>query len=126
MKYLAIVEKRRHLSNTNKLQLLLCCRSDGSWIKHQEVIDLPVSLGDRHHEGVLLLVELDPKRQISKIQLAAGEIVRLLLDLNHGWDEIKEWRDSLEEQRVEIDQRWQELYDTQTETTKNTTTHSSV
>lgn len=108
MLYLAITQRRY-----GKPKLLLAARKriDNIWMAlslPEILLDLPSNY-EHLGEGVLLLaeiVEADNKQQIVKLTPALHELVRLLQDYStrvvRSDTQIKEWKDSVEEQGREF------------------------
>lgn len=110
MLYLAQIEKKGRPRDF-KLKLVAMCRADGLWVKTNDTLALP----SEHHsfnDGILVLTDLDEKRQILQLTNAANELVRILEDLSQRCSkidkqesEIKLWRTSLDYQSRELAQR---------------------
>lgn len=113
MLYLAEVQKQR-LAREAKLQILAIRGANGLWTPFKETLPL----GHQHHfeNGLLVLVELNSKRDIRKIEPAATQLVRYLeeaykklAEIENEKAEIVFWRHSLEYQAIELEKRKQNL-----------------
>lgn len=109
--YLAQVE-RRILPGANRFCFVAQKRPDKTWTIVVPTASRSLPLPHQYHhlaEGVLVLVELNSKREIQSLSPALPEITKLLQDwsmrvLRHNTNEakIKEWRDSLSLQTLEL------------------------
>lgn len=111
--YLALVDKQRFTRNP-KLLLVMKKDSDLFWsrILPQQILPL---VSQYHHfaEGVFVLVEVDDKRNVTKVSLADTTIIialqTLSLHLSNKDVQVQEWKDSIERQRLILKEREQQL-----------------
>ncbi len=115
MLYLAEVQKQKGglLSGGAKteLKLLACQRTDQNW---STVSEDAISADDasRLNDGALVLVELNPNRQVQRIQEAGRPLVNILQTFSRQLeklklkeDEINQWKESLTFQAQEMNRR---------------------
>ncbi|MDB9379236.1 pilus motility taxis protein HmpF, partial [Nodularia sphaerocarpa] len=115
MLYLAEVQKQKGglLSGGPKteLKLLACQRTDQNW---STVSEEAISAEDasRLNDGALVLVELNPNRQVQRIQEAGRPLVNILQNFSRQLekfklkeDEIDQWKESLTFQAQEMNRR---------------------
>ncbi len=115
MLYLAEVQKQKGglLSGGAKteLKLLACQRTDQNW---STVSEDAISAEDasRLNDGALVLVELNPHRQVQRIQEAGRPLVNILQNFSRQLeklklkeDEIDQWKESLTFQAQEMNRR---------------------
>lgn len=108
MLYLGQVQRQR--GRDSKLQILAIRGNNGLWMLFRETLNL--SNQHQLENGVLVLVELNSKRQISNLEPAAGEIIRYLSEayekiaaIENQKAEFAEWRYALEYQSIELQKR---------------------
>ncbi|MEA5515854.1 pilus motility taxis protein HmpF [Nodularia sp. UHCC 0506] len=115
MLYLAEVQKQKGglLSGGAKteLKLLACQRTDQNW---STVSEDAISAEDasKLNDGALVLVELNPNRQVQRIQEAGRPLVNILQNFSRQLekfklkeDEIDQWKESLTFQAQEMNRR---------------------
>ncbi|HYW17985.1 MAG TPA: pilus motility taxis protein HmpF [Nodularia sp. (in: cyanobacteria)] len=115
MLYLAEVQKQKGglLSGGPKteLKLLACQRTDQNW---STVSEESISAEDasKLNDGALVLVELNPNRQVQRIQEAGRPLVNILQNFSRQLekfklkeDEIDQWKESLTFQAQEMNRR---------------------
>ncbi len=121
MLYLAEVQKQKvgllSISSNPKteLKLLACQRGDQNWsIVSEEVI--PTDEANKLNDGALVLVEVNPNRQVQRIQQAGRPLVSILQNLSRQLekyktkeDEIDQWKQSLTLQAQEFNRREMEM-----------------
>ncbi|TVP60021.1 MAG: hypothetical protein EA343_18490 [Nodularia sp. (in: Bacteria)] len=115
MLYLAEVQKQKGglLSGGAKteLKLLACQRTDQNW---STVSEEAISAEDasKLNDGALVLVEMNPHRQVQRIQEAGRPLVNILQNFSRQLekfklkeDEIDQWKESLTFQAQEMNRR---------------------
>ncbi|GAX38134.1 pilus motility taxis protein HmpF [Nodularia sp. NIES-3585] len=115
MLYLAEVQKQKGglLSGGAKteLKLLACQRTDQNW---STVSEEAISAEDasRLNDGALVLVEMNPNRQLQRIQEAGRPLVNILQNFSRQLEkfklkeeEIDQWKESLTFQAQEMNRR---------------------
>ncbi len=115
MLYLAEVQKQKGglLSGGSKteLKLLACQRTDQCWsIVSEEV--MTADEASKLNDGILILVELNPNRQVQRIQEAGRPLVNILQNFSRQLEkfklkeeEIDQWKQSLTFQAQELNRR---------------------
>ncbi len=115
MLYLAEVQKHKGglLGGGGKteLKLLACQRTDQSWSTVSEEVISAEEAG-KLNDGVLILVELTPNRQVQRIQEAGRPLVNILQNFSRQLEkfkvkeeEIDQWKQSLTFQAQELNHR---------------------
>ncbi|MEH1935042.1 MAG: pilus motility taxis protein HmpF [Nostoc sp.] len=115
MLYLAEVQKQKGglLSGGAKteLKLLACQRTDQNWSTVSEDV-IPAEDASKLNDGALVLVELNPNRQVQRIQEAGRPLVNILQNFSRQLekfklkeDEIDQWKQSLTFQAQELNRR---------------------
>ncbi|HIK05075.1 MAG TPA: hypothetical protein IGS40_10225 [Trichormus sp. M33_DOE_039] len=115
MLYLAEVQKQKGglLSGSSKteLKLLACQRTDQNWSPVSEEI-IPAEEASKLNDGALVLVEVNPNRQVQRIQEAGRPLVNILQNFSRQLekyklkeDEIDQWKESLTFQAQELNRR---------------------
>ena len=115
MLYLAEVQKQKGglLGGGGKteLKLLACQRTDQSWSTVSEEVISTEEAG-KLNDGVLILVELNPNRQVQRIQEAGRPLVNILQNFSRQLEkfkvkeeEIDQWKQSLTFQAQELNHR---------------------
>lgn len=115
MLYLAEVQKQKGglLSGGAKteLKLLACQRTDQNWSTVSEEI-IAAEDASKLNDGALVLVELNPNRQVQRIQEAGRPLVNILQNFSRQVekfklkeDEIDQWKESLTFQAQEMNRR---------------------
>ncbi|MEH2005949.1 pilus motility taxis protein HmpF [Nostoc sp.] len=115
MLYLAEVQKQKGglLSGGAKteLKLLACQRTDQNWSTVAEDV-IPAEDASKLNDGALVLVELNPNRQVQRIQEAGRPLVNILQNFSRQLekfklkeDEIDQWKQSLTFQAQELNRR---------------------
>ncbi|MBD2245642.1 pilus motility taxis protein HmpF [Nostoc sp. FACHB-888] len=115
MLYLAEVQKQKGglLSGGAKteLKLLACQRTDQNWNPVSEEV-IAAEDASKLNDGALVLVELNPNRQVQRIQEAGRPLVNILQNFSRQLekfklkeDEIDQWKQSLTFQAQELNRR---------------------
>ncbi len=115
MLYLAEVQKQKGglLSGGAKteLKLLACQRTDQNWSTVSEEV-IGAEDASKLNDGALVLVELNPNRQVQRIQEAGRPLVNILQNFSRQLekfklkeDEIDQWKQSLTFQAQELNRR---------------------
>ena len=115
MLYLAEVQKQKGglLSGGPKteLKLLACQRTDQNWSPVSEEA-ITAEDASKLNDGALVLVELNPNRQIQRIQEAGRPLVNMLQNFSRQLEkfklkeeEIDQWKESLLTQAQELNRR---------------------
>ncbi|MEH2288782.1 pilus motility taxis protein HmpF [Nostoc sp.] len=115
MLYLAEVQKQKGglLSGGGKteLKLLACQRTDQNWSTVSEEV-IAAEEASKLNDGALVLVELNPNRQVQRIQEAGRPLVNILQNFSRQLekfklkeDEIDQWKQSLTFQAQELNRR---------------------
>ncbi|PMB27783.1 pilus motility taxis protein HmpF [Fischerella thermalis] len=115
MLYLAEVQKQKGglLGGGGKteLKLLACQRTDQSWSTGSEEV-IAVEEASKLNDGALVLVELNPQRQVQRIQEAGRPLVNILQNFSRQLEkfklkeeEIDQWKESLTFQAQELNRR---------------------
>nr|WP_230968378.1 pilus motility taxis protein HmpF [Nostoc sp. WHI] len=113
--YLAEVQKQKGglLSGGAKteLKLLACQRTDQNWSTVSEEV-IAAEDASKLNDGALVLVELNPNRQVQRIQEAGRPLVNILQNFSRQLekfklkeDEIDQWKQSLTFQAQELNRR---------------------
>jgi chromosome segregation ATPase len=113
--YLAEVQKQKGglLSGSGKteLKLLACQRTDQNWNTVSEEV-IAAEDASKLNDGALVLVELNPNRQVQRIQEAGRPLVNILQNFSRQLekfklkeDEIDQWKQSLTFQAQELNRR---------------------
>jgi chromosome segregation ATPase len=113
--YLAEVQKQKGglLSGGGKteLKLLACQRNDQSWSTVSEEA-IAAEEASKLNDGVLVLVELTPNRQLQRIQEAGRPLINILQNFSRQLEkfkvkeeEIDQWKQSLTFQAQELNRR---------------------
>nr|WP_175586502.1 pilus motility taxis protein HmpF [Nostoc sp. UIC 10630] len=113
--YLAEVQKQKGglLSGSGKteLKLLACQRTDQNWSTVSEEV-IAAEDASKLNDGALVLVELNPNRQVQRIQEAGRPLVNILQNFSRQLekfklkeDEIDQWKQSLTFQAQELNRR---------------------
>ncbi|MBU7583412.1 MAG: pilus motility taxis protein HmpF [Nostoc sp. TH1S01] len=119
MLYLAEVQKQKGglLSGGSKteLKLLACQRTDQNWSTVSEEV-ITAEEASKLNDGALVLVELNPNRQVQRIQEAGRPLVNILQNFSRQLekfklkeDEIDQWKQSLTFQAQEMNRREMEM-----------------
>ncbi|MBX9254792.1 hypothetical protein H1Q63_12670 [Desmonostoc muscorum CCALA 125] len=119
MLYLAEVQKQKGglLSGGGKteLKLLACQRTDQNWSTVSEEV-IAAEDASKLNDGALVLVELNPNRQVQRIQEAGRPLVNILQNFSRQLekfklkeDEIDQWKQSLTFQAQELNRREMEM-----------------
>jgi myosin heavy subunit len=117
--YLAEVQKQKGglLSGGSKteLKLLACQRTDQNWSTVSEEV-ITAEEASKLNDGALVLVELNPNRQVQRIQEAGRPLVNILQNFSRQLekfklkeDEIDQWKQSLTFQAQEMNRREMEM-----------------
>jgi chromosome segregation ATPase len=117
--YLAEVQKQKGglLSGGSKteLKLLACQRTDQNWSTVSEEV-IAAEEASKLNDGALVLVELNPNRQVQRIQEAGRPLVNILQNFSRQLekfklkeDEIDQWKQSLTFQAQEMNRREMEM-----------------
>jgi chromosome segregation ATPase len=117
--YLAEVQKQKGglLSGGGKaeLKLLACQRTDQNWSTVSEEV-IAAEDASKLNDGALVLVELNPNRQVQRIQEAGRPLVNILQNFSRQLekfklkeDEIDQWKQSLTFQAQELNRREMEM-----------------
>ncbi|MBD6618635.1 hypothetical protein FNW02_23100 [Komarekiella sp. 'clone 1'] len=115
MLYLAEVQKQKGglLGGGSKteLKLLACQRTDQNWNTVSEEV-ITAEDASKLNDGALVLVEMNPNRQIQRIQEAGRPLVNILQNFSRQLekfklkeDEIDQWKQSLTFQAQELNRR---------------------
>ncbi|MEH2327459.1 MAG: pilus motility taxis protein HmpF [Nostoc sp.] len=115
MLYLAELQKQKGglLSGGGKteLKLLACQRTDQNWSPVSEEV-IAAEDASKLNDGALVLVELNPNRQVQRIQEAGRPLVNILQNFSRQLekfklkeDEIDQWKQSLTFQAQELNRR---------------------
>ncbi|MBF2067500.1 MAG: hypothetical protein IGS39_24250 [Calothrix sp. C42_A2020_038] len=121
MLYLAEVQKQKGglLGGGSKaeLKLLACQRNDQSWSTVSEDV-ISADEATKLNDGVLVMVELSPTRQVQRIQEAGRPLVNILQNYSRQVEkfkakeeEIDQWKESLTFQAQELSRRELEMED---------------
>jgi chromosome segregation ATPase len=113
--YLAEVQKQKGglLSGGGKteLKLLACQRTDQNWSTVSEEV-IAAEDASKLNDGALVLAELNPNRQVQRIQEAGRPLVNILQNFSRQLekfklkeDEIDQWKQSLTFQAQELNRR---------------------
>lgn len=119
MLYLAEVQKQKAglLGGSSKtdLKLLACQKNDQSWNTVSEEI-INAEEASKLNDGALVLVEINPPRQVQRIQEAGRPLVNILQNFSRQLEkfklkeeEIDQWKESLTFQAQELNRRELEL-----------------
>ncbi|NEU74051.1 hypothetical protein PI95_016175 [Hassallia byssoidea VB512170] len=119
MLYLAEVQKQKGglLGGGSKteLKLLACQRTDQNWSNVSEEA-IAAEDGSKLNDGALVLVELNPQRQVQRIQEAGRPLVNILQNFSRQVEkfklkeeEIDQWKESLTFQAQELNRREMEM-----------------
>jgi chromosome segregation ATPase len=117
--YLAEVQKQKGglLSGGGKteLKLLACQRTDQNWSTVSEEV-IAAEEASKLNDGALVLAELNPNRQVQRIQEAGRPLVNILQNFSRQLekfklkeDEIDQWKQSLTFQAQELNRREMEM-----------------
>ncbi len=115
MLYLAEVQKQKGGllggSSKTELKLLACQRTDQNWSTVSEEV-IAADEASKLNDGALVLVELNPNRQVQRIQEAGRPLVNILQNFSRQLekfklkeDEIDQWKESLTFQAQEMNRR---------------------
>ncbi|WP_427159239.1 pilus motility taxis protein HmpF [Aliinostoc sp. HNIBRCY26] len=115
MLYLAEVQKQKGglLGGNSKteLKLLACQRTDQNWSPVSEEI-IAAEEASKLNDGALVLVEVNPNRQVQRLQEAGRPLVNILQNFSRQLekyklkeDEIDQWKESLTFQAQELNRR---------------------
>jgi len=118
--YLAEVQKKTGFIGGAKaeLKLLACQRSDQSWnpMPKEEVISASTEEVNKLNDGALVLADLNPNRQVQRIQEAGRPLVGILQNFSRQLEksksqeeEIEQWKQSLTYQSQELNRRQMEM-----------------
>jgi len=118
--YLAEVQKKTGFMGAAKaeLKLLACQRADQSWnpVAKEEVIPVATEEANKLNDGALVLADLNPNRQVQRIQEAGRPLVSILQNLSRQLEksksqeeEIGQWKQSLTYQSQELNRRQLEM-----------------
>ncbi len=121
MLYLAEVQKQKGglLGGGSKaeLKLLACQRNDQSWSSVSEEI-INAEEASKLNDGALVMVEMNPQRQVQRIQEAGRPLVNILQNYSRQVEkfkvkeeEIDQWKESLTFQAQELSRRELEMED---------------
>jgi chromosome segregation ATPase len=119
--YLAEVQKQKGglLGGGSKaeLKLLACQRNDQSWISVTEEV-ITAEEANKLNDGVIVMVEMSPQRQVQRIQEAGRPLVNILQNYSRQVEkfkakeeEIDQWKESLTFQAQELSRRELEMED---------------
>ncbi|MEM7724949.1 MAG: pilus motility taxis protein HmpF [Cyanobacteria bacterium P01_A01_bin.45] len=119
MLYLAEVQKQKGglLGGGSKaeLKLLACQKNDQSWITLPEEA-IAAEEASKLNDGALVLAELNPSRQVQRIQEAGRPLVNILQNFSRQLEkfkvkeeEIDQWKESLTFQAQEFNRREMEM-----------------
>jgi len=101
-----------------ELKLLACQRVDSSWnpVPREELIPASVEETNNLNDGALVLVDLNPQRQVQRIQEAGRPLVSILQNLSRQVEkfksqeeEIAQWKQSLTYQSQQLSSRQMEI-----------------
>jgi len=117
--YLAEVQKQKGglLGGGSKteLKLLACQRTDQSWSTVSEEV-MTADEASKLSDGILILVEVNPNRQVQRIQEAGRPLVNILQNFSRQLEkfkvkeeEIDQWKQSLTFQAQELNRREMEI-----------------
>jgi chromosome segregation ATPase len=117
--YLAEVQKQKGglLGGGSKteLKLLACQRTDQNWSNVSEEV-IATEDANKLNDGALVLVELNPQRQVQRIQEAGRPLVNILQNFSRQVEkfklkeeEIDQWKESLTFQAQELNRREVEM-----------------
>ena len=121
MLYLAEVQKQKTGfmgSAKAELKLLACQRADLSWnpLPREELIPATTEETNNLNDGVLVLVDLNPQRQVQRLQEAGRPLVSILQNFSRQLEksksqeeEISQWKQSLTYQSQELNSRQMEM-----------------
>ena len=121
MLYLAEIQKQKGGfigSAKAELKLLACQRADQSWnpVPKEEVIPAPTEEVSKLNDGALVLADLNPNRQVQRIQEAGRPLVGILQNFSRQLEksksqeeEIEQWKQSLTYQSQELNRRQMEM-----------------
>ncbi|MEA5503366.1 pilus motility taxis protein HmpF [Halotia wernerae UHCC 0503] len=115
MLYLAELQKQKGGllggSSKTELKLLACQRTDQNWSTVSEEV-VAAEEANKLNDGALVLVELNPNRQVQRIQEAGRPLVNILQNFSRQLekfklkeDEIDQWKESLTFQAQEMNRR---------------------
>jgi chromosome segregation ATPase len=119
--YLAEVQKQKTGfmgSAKAELKLLACQRADLSWnpLPREELIPATTEETNNLNDGVLVLVDLNPQRQVQRLQEAGRPLVSILQNFSRQLEksksqeeEISQWKQSLTYQSQELNSRQMEM-----------------
>jgi chromosome segregation ATPase len=117
--YLAEVQKQKGglLGGGSKteLKLMACQRTDQNWSNVSEEV-IASEDASKLNDGALVLVELNPQRQVQRIQEAGRPLVNILQNFSRQVEkfklkeeEIDQWKESLTFQAQELNRREMEI-----------------
>ncbi len=121
MLYLAELQKQKSGfmgAAKAELKLLACQRVDSSWnpVPREELIPASVEETNNLNDGALVLVDLNPQRQVQRIQEAGRPLVSILQNLSRQVEkfksqeeEIAQWKQSLTYQSQQLSSRQMEI-----------------
>lgn len=115
MLYLAEVQKQKGgllgSGAKTELKLLACQRTDQNWSTVSEEV-ISAEEASKLNDGALVLVEINPNRQVQRIQEAGRPLVNILQNFSrqvekfkNKEDEIDQWKQSLTFQAQELNRR---------------------
>jgi len=117
--YLAEVQKKTGFIGVKaELKLLACQRADQSWnpVPKEEMISTSTEDANKLNDGALVLADLNPNRQVQRIQEAARPLVGILQNFSRQLEksksqeeEIEQWKQSLTFQSQELNRRQMEM-----------------
>jgi chromosome segregation ATPase len=113
--YLAEVQKQKGgllgSGAKTELKLLACQRTDQNWSTVSEEV-ISAEEASKLNDGALVLVEMNPNRQVQRIQEAGRPLVNILQNFSRQVekfklkeDEIDQWKQSLTFQAQELNRR---------------------
>jgi chromosome segregation ATPase len=119
--YLAEVQKQKGglLGGGSKaeLKLLACQRNDQSWSSVSDEV-ITAEEANKLNDGVIVMVEMSPQRQVQRIQEAGRPLVNILQNYSRQVEkfkakeeEIDQWKESLTFQAQELSRRELEMED---------------
>ncbi|AKG22473.1 pilus motility taxis protein HmpF [Calothrix sp. 336/3] len=119
MLYLAEVQKQKGSllggAGKTELKLLACQRTDQSWSNVSEEV-ISAEEANKLNDGALVLVELNPQKQVQRVQEAGRPLVNILQNFSRQLekfkvkeDEIDQWKESLTFQAQEFNRREMEM-----------------
>jgi chromosome segregation ATPase len=119
--YLAEVQKQKGglLGGGSKaeLKLLACQRNDQSWSSVSDEV-ITAEEANKLNDGVIVMVEMSPQRQVQRIQEASRPLVNILQNYSRQVEkfkakeeEIDQWKESLTFQAQELSRRELEMED---------------